>query len=111
MSKLWPLQNSVVALALVFAVPTAAAAQDAAERGRALVEDNCSACHAVDMEGASPLRAAPPFRMLGQRYRLTDLEEALAEGIVTGHQSMPQFVFEPDEVGAIIAYLQSIQRT
>ena len=50
MSKLWPLQSSVVALGLVFVVPAAAAAQDSAERGRALVEVNCSACHAIGIE-------------------------------------------------------------
>jgi cytochrome c len=40
---------------------------------------------------------------------ITDLEEALAEGIVSGHPAMPEFVFEPDDVSAIIAYIQSLQ--
>ena len=111
MSKPWPLQNILVALGLIFLLPAEAAAQDTAERGKALVQDNCAECHAVGIEGGSPLEAAPPFRTLGQRYPVTNLEEALAEGIVTGHPGMPQFVFEPDDVGAIIAYLQSIQRT
>jgi K+-transporting ATPase ATPase B chain len=35
--------------------------------------------------------------------------EALAEGIRTGHPQMPEFVFAPDEVDSIIAYLKSIQ--
>jgi hypothetical protein len=34
----------------------------------------------------------------------------LGEGLSTGHLDMPEFVFEPDEVGAIIDYLQSIQQ-
>jgi cytochrome c len=33
----------------------------------------------------------------------------LAEGISVGHPDMPEFVFEADEVGAILAYLRSIQ--
>jgi hypothetical protein len=37
------------------------------------------------------------------------LAEALAEGIFVGHPDMPEFVFEADEVGAILAYLKSIQ--
>ena len=38
------------------------------------------------------------------------LEEALAEGLVTGHPDMPEFQFEARDVGAIIAYLNSIQQ-
>jgi hypothetical protein len=34
--------------------------------------------------------------MLEARYPLEALEEALAEGIVTGHPDMPQFALEPD---------------
>jgi hypothetical protein len=38
------------------------------------------------------------------------LEEALGEGILSGHPDMPEFRFDADEVGAIIVYLQSIQQ-
>jgi len=37
------------------------------------------------------------------------LEEALGEGLLSGHPDMPEFVFGPRDVGAIIRYLQSIQ--
>jgi hypothetical protein len=33
----------------------------------------------------------------------------LAEGLFVGHPDMPQFVFDAQDVGAIIAYLKSIQ--
>jgi hypothetical protein len=59
--------------------------------------------------GESPFAEAPPFRTLGQRFRIADLEEALAEGIQTGHPAMPEFAFEPEDVAAIIAYLESVQ--
>jgi len=101
-------RSILVSLALFVGVSTALA-EDSAERGRELVQDNCAPCHAVGPADESPLAAAPPFRILGQRYPLTDLEEALAEGIVTAHPEMPQFEFEPEDVGAIIAYLESIQ--
>jgi len=52
--------------------------------------------HAVGADGESPVPEAPPFRMLEARYPLEALEEALAEGIVTGHPDMPQFALEPD---------------
>ena len=89
-----------------------AAAQDASEldqRGRALVERHCSRCHAIDMTGSSPHPEAPPFRTVGPRYPIGSLAEALAEGLVTGHPDMPEFMFEVHDVGAILAYLQSIQ--
>ena len=37
------------------------------------------------------------------------LQAALAEGIVSGHPDMPIFVISPQDVDAIIRYLQSIQ--
>src|SRR5687768_12288464 len=64
--------RSVLVSLGLFAGVSAASAEDAAERGRALVQDNCATCHAVGPEGESPLAAAPPFRILGQRYPLTD---------------------------------------
>ena len=82
---------------------------DELERGRALLARNCSRCHAIDRNGTSPHREAPPFRNLGQRYPVESLQEALAEGLSTGHPDMPEFVFEPSDITAIITYLQSIQ--
>jgi mono/diheme cytochrome c family protein len=78
-------------------------------RGKALVAKYCARCHAVGRGGVSPHRGAPAFRMLARRYPIEELEEALGEGIVTGHPHMPEFRFGADDVGAIIAYLKSIQ--
>ena len=75
-----------------------------------MLTTNCARCHAVGRTGASPHPAAPPFRMLSRKYKVEGLAEALAEGFYTGHPDMPEFhFFEPEEVGAIIEYLQSIQ--
>src|SRR4051794_40183126 len=82
---------------------------DLQNKGKALLEKNCSTCHAVGSEGDRPHREAPAFRTLGQRYPIDSLAEALAEGLFTGHPDMPEFVFEIDEVSAILAYLHSIQ--
>jgi len=97
-------------LVLVFSA-SAAAAQDAAalKRGEALVTRDCSRCHATARTGESTHPQAPAFRTLGQRYPIEALEEALGEGIISGHPDMPEFTFESTEVGAIIAYLKSIQ--
>jgi mono/diheme cytochrome c family protein len=91
---------------------TCALAQEkstSAKSGESLLTRNCARCHAVGRAGASPHPAAPPFRTLSRKYKIESLAEALAEGLSTGHPDMPEFVFEPDEVGAIVDYLLSIQ--
>ena len=81
-----------------------------AKAGFAILNKNCSRCHAIGRTGNSPLKAAPPFRTLHTRYPVESLEESLGEGIITGHPAMPEFHFEPDQVGDIIAYLKSLER-
>jgi mono/diheme cytochrome c family protein len=87
-------------------VPSCAANID---HGRRLLSTHCARCHAIDKVSASPLAIAPPFRTLHERYPVETLEEALAEGIVTGHPSMPEFRFDGDEVGDIIAFLKTLK--
>ncbi len=91
------------------ATPSGAAEKDLTNKGKVLVEKNCSRCHAIGKEGDSTHPEAPPFRTLSSRYPIDDLAEALAEGIVSGHPDMPIFVFSPTDVEAIIDYLKSIQ--
>lgn len=106
------MQRLVVA-AFALLAATAALAQpktDASvERGHALVERNCSMCHAIGPTGDSPNPLSPHFRDLHERYPVEDLGEALSEGIMVGHPQMPQFRFGAGEIADIIAYLQSIQ--
>jgi|SRR6516162_3396803 len=80
------------------------------QRGLVLARTNCARCHAIGRVGESPLKIAPPFRTLHQRYSVEDLEEPLAEGIVTGHPTMPEFRFDTGQVGDFIAYLKSLER-
>ena len=70
---------------------------------------DCARCHALGLEGKSPHPQAPPFREVVERYPVEDLEESLAEGIVSGHPDMPEFTFEPSEINAILAYLNSLK--
>lgn len=80
-------------------------------RGRAIAQTQCGSCHAIGSSGESALPEAPPFRQLSRHYRLATLEEALGEGISVGHPAMPEFQFDPDDVDALIAYLNAIQET
>lgn len=77
--------------------------------GEQIARDVCSGCHAIGRTGASPYPDARPFRTLSALYSISSLEEALAEGIMVGHPDMPPFQFEPEEVGELLDYIQSIQ--
>lgn len=79
--------------------------------GRALIADNCGACHGVGVDDESTHEEAPPLRTLDEQYPVADLAEALAEGIMSGHPDMPVLSFEVEEIDQIIAYLESIQET
>jgi cytochrome c len=81
-------------------------------RGKAIAQANCAKCHAIGPTGASPNPKSPPFRTLSRNYPLPDLEEALAEGIVVGHEGaeMPQFRLSAGQIAALLGYLESIQR-
>jgi hypothetical protein len=57
----------------------------------------------------SPLAIAPPFRELHKRYAVESLEEAFAEGIKTGHPSMPEFRLDPAQINDVIAFLKSLE--
>ena len=59
------------------------------------------------------MRADPGSRSradnLHKRYPVESLEGAFAEGISTGHPTMPQFRFEPDQIANLIAFLKSLE--
>lgn len=108
------LRQAAAAIVSVVALTSAAASQGtfapAAQRGLVFLRTNCVRCHAIDKVSNSPLKIAPPFRTLHLRYPIEDLEEPLAEGIITGHPTMPEFRLDPGQVGDVIAYLKTLER-
>ena len=92
---------------LVSSSPTAASS---VEQGRRLALLYCGKCHSTDKVSPSPLKIAPPFRTLHERYPIEMLQEALAEGIVTGHPTMPAFRFDADQVGDFLAFLKTLEQ-
>ena len=101
----WAVALTVVADARA---ETQQAESEAVARGRTVAENECAGCHAIGREDASPLAEAPAFRNLAARYPVEQLEEALAEGIVTGHDDMPEVEWEPERISAFIAYLKDL---
>jgi mono/diheme cytochrome c family protein len=88
-----------------------ASAQSASpSRGEALARANCAACHAIGARGDSATPGATPFRDIHRHYPVEQLAEALAEGISTGHEDMPEFQFEEAQIADIIAYLRTLER-
>lgn len=102
---------AVAVATIFFAVSACGQSNDSDESeadGRALVADNCGPCHAIGKDDASPHAQAPPFRDVLKNYPAENLSEALAEGIVSGHPDMPEFVFEPTQIDEIIVYLNTL---
>ena len=110
MIKLFKVGATSLALAAAFFVPAIKAENhlDTVAKGRAIIEANCARCHAIGKGDTSQHREAPPFRVVVTRYPPDDLAEALAEGIMSGHPDMPQFVFRPTEIEALVAYLNTL---
>ena len=77
--------------------------------GKAFAQANCSHCHSIDKMTQSTLAIAPPFRTLHERYPVESLEESLAEGIMTGHPSMPEFRLDPGQIGDFISFLKTLE--
>ncbi len=82
-----------------------------AAQGAVFARERCASCHAIGRTGDSPNAGAPPLRQISQRYPVEQLQEAFAEGLVTTHPSMPEFVLSADENRDLIAYLVSIQES
>jgi cytochrome c len=100
----------VVAAGFLLAMPISAAETLLVDEGRHALDTRCSRCHAIGAEGQSPHAEAPPFRELMRRYPPESLAEALAEGIVSGHPDMPEYVLSPSEIEAVMAYLHTLSQ-
>jgi mono/diheme cytochrome c family protein len=96
-------------LALSAQAATAQSLTPNEQRGFNFARVNCARCHSIDTVSPSPLQIAPPFRTLHLRYPIETLEEALAEGLMTGHPSMPEFRLEPDQIFDFLSYLKTLE--
>jgi cytochrome c len=104
------IRRSLMPLAVTLIILTPAmAASPQEQRGKTFALNNCAKCHSVDRASPSPLKIAPPFRTLHKRYPIETIGEALAEGISTGHPTMPAFRLDPDQIGDLLAYLKTLE--
>lgn len=104
------MRATVLAASLVWCLGVGAAEAASKQRGFVFARIHCAQCHAIDKFSESPLKIAPAFRTLHQKYPVENLEEALAEGISTGHPTMPEFRLEVDQIADFIAFLKTLER-
>src|ERR1043166_7605582 len=93
----------------VLMMSPALALSPAEQRGKTFALNNCARCHSIDKATQSPLKIAPPFRTLHLRYPIETIAEALAEGISTGHPTMPQFQLDPDQINDLLSYMKTLE--
>ncbi len=104
------LQSTARQVFLALMLTTSAlAASPSEQRGQTFALNNCARCHSVDKVTKSPLKIAPPFRTLHKRYPVETLAESFAEGIQTGHPTMPEFRLDPDQIHDLLSYLKTLE--
>lgn len=99
----------LVAFAWTMNAAAAPAPSPPLARGRQLATLHCGGCHAVGPAGASPNRAAPPFRELNDRHAMDAVGPAFSGGVIAHHPAMARLHFAQADVEAVLAYLKSIQ--
>jgi mono/diheme cytochrome c family protein len=77
-------------------------------RGKAILQEKCGRCHAIEAVGESPLKGAPTMRDVYRRFNPRELQAELSEGKVSKHKQMPQIAFSDEDVYAILTYLYAL---
>jgi cytochrome c len=98
-----------IGAALLLWLPaTVADVSAVATRGKAILQEKCGRCHAIEAVGESPLKNAPPMRDIYGRFNPRELQAELSEGKVSRHKEMPQIDFSDEDVYAILTYLYAL---
>ncbi len=106
MSVRFPSRTLGLAAGLLLCWPATLYAADTgrlATQGKAILQEKCGRCHAIEAIGASPLKEAPPMRNIYARFNPRELQEELSEGKVSRHKEMAQIAFSDEDVDEILA--------
>jgi mono/diheme cytochrome c family protein len=99
-----------LAIASLFLVPAAAAAQELGnvELGKEFAARVCAECHDVDPGGEISVNPdAPSFQSVADTTGMS--ARALAVWLQSSHPSMPNFILKPDDMDNVIAYIMSLR--
>jgi cytochrome c len=78
------------------------------EKGRALAERVCVACHVVSKQAASPVAAdVPSFLAIANKPGQT--METVAGRIVIPHPPMPAIALSREEIANVVAYIMTLR--
>lgn len=94
----------------LFAMTLHAGQPGSVAAGKKLATTLCARCHAIGLTGTSTHKKAPPFRVIAKKWPVNQLEEALGEGIVVGHSIMPEFELQPEQIAALLDYIDSLKK-
>jgi cytochrome c len=97
---------SVLACTLATSLAATGASADAT-RGKALVQQGCASCHAVEPGQQSPNPKAPTFSAIAGEPSTTAY--GLHVFLQTTHATMPNFVINPDDIDDIVSYILSLK--
>ena len=89
--------------------PARSTATASSDRGRFFVLRSCAGCHAVGPLGSNPNNAAPSFGAVRLRYNAPSLQRRLNEISRNGHIEMPPIYMSDDEIGDIVAYIETVE--
>jgi mono/diheme cytochrome c family protein len=103
--------RAILLLTVLAAGPAAAKVKPNPEvtQGRHIARRVCAACHSVEAGGKSPAPKAPPFASREMRHT-AGLEGRLSRLTSEGHYDMPPQNLSPDQVRALLAYIESLGR-
>lgn len=77
--------------------------------GRDLARANCATCHAVTIDGASPLHQAVPFWRMTIHREVTTIERDLLNHALPQNNVMPVFNLTPKQARDIAAWIAWVQ--
>jgi cytochrome c len=94
-------------LVALFVVAAPEVAKADAARGQILSQQWCSQCHGVRPNQLSANPKAPTFSAIALEPSAT--EYSLRTFLRTPHQTMPNFIINPDDIDAIVGYIRSLK--
>lgn len=106
--------TTIAGLTIGLAAISVTTAQDANSKadishGRDLARANCATCHAVTIDGASPLHQAVPFWRMTIHRDVTTIERDLLNHALPQNNVMPVFNLTPKQARDIAAWIAWVQ--
>jgi len=103
------LRLAAMLLLLLAAAPAGAQpSATLASRGEAILTGDCAMCHGIGGTTGGPAYMAPSFFEIAKRRDVDALRESLRKGTLSGHPAMPRTSLSPNDVEAILTYLEAI---